>query len=82
MIFKITPCTCEFLDQKIEKSPTCGDFENFDPPPPSWHQILEPIKILAAIFVNTGVQENEYLGRTCAGWSFERGWDRYAFGPV
>ena len=22
MIFKITPCTCELLDPKIEKSPT------------------------------------------------------------
>ena len=33
MIFKITPCTCELLDPKIEKSTTYGDFENFDPYP-------------------------------------------------
>ena len=32
MIFKITPCTCELLDPKIEKSPTCLKFENFYPP--------------------------------------------------
>ena len=33
MIFKITARTCELLDPKIEKSPTNGDFENFDPQP-------------------------------------------------
>ena len=27
---KITPCTSEFLEPKIEKSPTHSDFENFD----------------------------------------------------
>ena len=33
MIFKITTCTCELLNAKIEESPTDGDFENFDPYP-------------------------------------------------
>ena len=33
MIFKITARTCELLDPKIEKSPTYGDFQNFDPHP-------------------------------------------------
>ena len=32
MIFKITPCTCELFDPKIEKSPSYGDFENFPTP--------------------------------------------------
>ena len=33
MIFKITTRMCELLDPKIEKSPTCRKFENFDPHP-------------------------------------------------
>ena len=33
MIFKITPCTYELLEPKIEKSPTFCKFENFDPTP-------------------------------------------------
>ena len=30
MIFKITPCKCELLDPKIEKSPICWKFEIFE----------------------------------------------------
>ena len=33
MIFKITSCTCELLDRKIEKSTTYCDFEKIDPHP-------------------------------------------------
>ena len=33
MIFKITTCTSELLEPKIEKSRTCYKFENFDPHP-------------------------------------------------
>ena len=41
-IFKITQCTCELLDPKIEKSPTCSKFENFDPHPQLDIKFLNP----------------------------------------
>ena len=33
MIFKITPCSCQLLHTTLEKLPTYGNFENFDPHP-------------------------------------------------
>ena len=51
-LIKITACTCELLDPKIEKSPTYGASESFDHPPPTWHQIWNPIRMLVTIFEN------------------------------
>ena len=40
----------QLLNLIFENSREYGNFENDVTPPPTWHQILKPIRMLAAIF--------------------------------
>ena len=40
-----------FWNQIFKNSRTYGNFDNCVPPPPTSHQILEPIRILVTIFI-------------------------------
>ena len=42
----------DFWNQIFENSREYGNFENYVPPPPTWHQILKPIRMLVTIFIS------------------------------
>ena len=49
-LFKILQKKRQLLNLIFENSREYGNFENGVTPPPTWHQILKPIRMLAAIF--------------------------------
>ena len=49
-LFKILQKKRQLLNLIFKKSREYGNFENRVTPPPTWHQILKPIRMLAAIF--------------------------------
>ena len=45
-------CKVHFWNQIFENSRECCNFENNVTPPPTWHQILKPIRMSLTIFIS------------------------------